>query len=113
MTKEEILKAAEDILGEPLQWHSYRAVPSRRVFGTYNVSGKKFDGADLRAFYVHYVLDVVFFYKENKRTEDFEREKKFENAVLDCGEFSCDMGYDSENNLFYTQYHFDIDEEIE
>lgn len=112
MTKEEILKAAEDIFGE-LQWHSFRAVPSRRFFGTYNIPEKKFDGADLCAFYVHCTLDVTFFYKENKRPEDFEREKKFENSVRRCGEYSCDLGYDSENNLFFTQYHFDICDEME
>lgn len=109
MTKEEILAAAET----ELQWHSYRAIPSKHFFGTYDISEKKFDGADLRAFYAHYRLDVTFFYKENKRIEDFEREARFENAVADCGEFSCDMGYDSGNDLFYTQYHFDIDEELE
>lgn len=109
MTKEEILQAA----GTELQWHSYRAVPGSHFFGTYDISEKKFDGADLRAFYVHYVLDVTFFYRESKRPEDFAREKKFEIAVADCGEFSCSMGYDSNNDLFYTQYHFDITEEIE
>ncbi|MCM1525563.1 MAG: hypothetical protein NC120_14045 [Ruminococcus sp.] len=112
MTKDEIINAAEELFGT-LQWHSYRAVPSRHFFGTYNISEKKFDGADICAFYVRYTLDVTFFYRENKHPEDFERETKFENAVRECGEFSCDMSYDSGNDLFYTQYHFDTCEELE
>ena len=53
------------------------------------------------------------FYRESKQKSDFEGEKKFEAAAAGAGEFSCTMGYDSTNNLFYTQYVFDITEHIE
>lgn len=112
MTKRQIIAAAEKLIGR-LQWHSFRAVPNARVFGTYDIGGKRFDGADLIAFFSHYTLDITFFYKGNKSQSDFELEKQFENAVREHGEFSCDTGYDSTNDLFYIQYHFDIDEEME
>lgn len=112
VTSEEILGICKEFK-MPFRWHSYRAVPSNHFFGTYNISGKKFDGADLCAFYKHYTLDITFFYRESKNPEDFKREKEFENAVRECGEYSCDMGYDSGNDLFFSQYHFEINEELE
>ncbi|UKI15960.1 MAG: hypothetical protein L6V87_09705 [Ruminococcus sp.] len=74
---------------------------------------RTFDGADEMAFYRHYPLEITFFYRESKQKSDFEGEKKFEAAAAGAGEFSCTMGYDSANNLFYTQYVFDITEHIE
>ena len=89
MTFEEILAEAKKICGR-MEWHSFRAVPGEHRFGTYNIPKK-----------------------ESKQKSDFEGEKKFEAAAAGAGEFSCTMGYDSTNNLFYTQYVFDITEHIE
>ena len=112
MTFEEILAEAKKICGR-MEWHSFRAVPGENRFGTYNIPKKDFDGADEMAFYRHYPLEITFFYRESKQKGDFEGEKKFEAAAAGAGEFSCTMGYDSTNNLFYTQYVFDITEHIE
>ena len=87
MTFEEILAEAKKICGR-MEWHYFRAVPGEHRFGTYNIPKKDFDGADEIAFYRHYPLEITFFYRESK-------------------------GYDSTNNLFYTQYVFDITEHIE
>lgn len=112
MTLDEILAEAKKICGR-CEWHSFRAVPNAHRFGTWNIPKKEFDGADERAFFRHYPLEITIFYRESKQKDDFKGETVFEAAVAGAGEFSCTMGYDSTNNLFYTQYIFEITEEIE
>ena len=111
MTFEEILEAAKAVT-KRMEWHSFRAVPGDHCFGTYNIPKKNFDGADKMAFYKHFPLDITFFYREGKLKSDFESEETFEQAVREAGEYSCVSGYDSEHNLFYTQYTFELTERI-
>ena len=100
-------------MGIRRQWHSYVDVPSSHCFATWNIPSKKISGADFRAYMKEYTLEVVFFYREQKKTSDFEIEYSFENEMKPMGEFTCSTGYDSDNKLFYTQYNFDFFTPIE
>lgn len=111
MTKDEILAAAK-ALDVRLTWHSYIDVPAAHCFATWDIPSKSFNGADLIAWMVQYPLRVTFFYREEKQEEDFELEKQFEDAVRNTGEFTAESGYDSDRNLFYTQYEFNLTEEF-
>lgn len=95
-----------------LEWHSYRAVPSAHCFATWNIPRSEFDGADEMVFQKHYPLEVTFFYRENKTEGDFSLENKFEQAVREAGDFTAVYDYDSERDLFYTQYVFRFTEDI-
>lgn len=112
MNIKEILNIVAE-LGIKLEWHSYRAVPNLHRFAVWNIPNKSFYGADGMAFFVRCPLQITFFYRESKSDADFTLEAKFESAVREMGEYSCTSDYDSANNLFYTQYTFNIDEEIE
>lgn len=112
MNKEDILQVIRN-LGLRLEWHSYRAVPSGHRFAVWNIPNKNFDGADEMAFQRHFPLTVTFFYREKKDEKDFLLESQFENAVRAVGTFSCSSDYDEQNDLFYTQYNFNLSEFME
>lgn len=111
MTKEEIIEAVK-ALNVRLTWHSYIDVPATRCFATWDIPQKSFDGADLVAWLVYFPLRITFFYREEKRDADFELEKSFESSVREAGRFTAESGYDSDRNLFYTQYEFNLTEEF-
>ncbi len=111
MEMKEILEAAKKSMR--LEWHSYTAFPSVRRFGTWNIPRKDFDGADDMAFQRHFPLEVTFFYRENKTSEDFEVEKRFEEDVRAVGKFSAVSDYIPSDKLFFTQYTFNLTEEME
>lgn len=112
MSKEEILQIIKD-LGLRLEWHSYRAVPGGHSFAVWNIPSKSFDGADEMAFYRHFTLTATFFYRGTKNEKDFLLEERFENAVRAAGAYSCISGYDEQGDLFYTQYTFELIEDME
>ena len=65
------------------------------------------------AFMRHYPLNVTFFYRDTKTAKDFENEKVFESAVRPMGNFTSVSDYDSSNGLFFTQYTFNMNENME
>ncbi len=112
MNTADILASVKE-LGLGLEWHSYRAVPNAHSFATYDIPNKTFDGADEMAFMRHYPLNVTFFYRDTKTAKDFENEKIFESAVRPMGNFTSVSDYDSSNGLFFTQYTFNMNENME
>ena len=100
-----------DSLNIPHQWHSFLTVPnSVRRFATYYIPSMSFDGDDLRAQYFDYTLDVHIFTRKYFKDEDMEWEEGLEELFRDYGRFTKNSGYDSENELFISTYHFNFKE---
>lgn len=100
------VKGALEALGIPYTWHSYIAVPPSHCFATYDTPSVRWEGGDDIAPVRFTSVQAVIFYSASKTAEDFQTEERFEAAVMCCEGFRKRSGYDSTNNLFYSEYTF-------
>lgn len=113
LTEAEILEAVKTVFGIAPRWHSYVAVPNRNIVTTYLETGITFSGADFRAMYKDYTLNVFIYYKNDITAAERKLEKDFEAAVAEMGEFTKEHDYFSEYKSYVTQYKFQISEHME
>lgn len=111
ITKEEILQAVSE-LKMPKTWHSWLKLPEGHSFATWDIPEENFDGSDESAEYKRLTMRVTLFFRGNKEAADFETENRLEEQFRPAGRFSKVTGFDSDNNLFYTQYSFELCEFI-
>lgn len=112
ISKSEILGAL-DLLKIKSKWHSFAQLPSERQFATWHIDSTTFGGSDEYAEYKKSTMRVTFFYKAVMQEKDFLLEDKFEQLVRAAGEFSKSCGYLSENDLFFSEYTFNLFEFLE
>lgn len=107
ISKNEILNAL-DTLKIKSKWHSFAQLPSERQFATYFIDNTEFGGSDVCAEYKKYSMRVSFYYKTIMQEKDFLLEERFEQLVRAAGDFTKSCGYISENDLFFSEYTFNL-----
>lgn len=110
MNTDELIQIYSAFCGEnnvQYTYHSFIQIPqSAHRFSTYNIERSNYYGADLIALMRDDTITVSFFFKDGKNTEDFKLENDFDKAIRGMGEFTKATGYDSTNNLFFSEYTF-------
>lgn len=113
MYMDNILDAVRANITETGKFGLYNLAPDCHRFFTYDTPKKQFEGSDLYAFIRRVTLTVSVFYRSEKTADDAAAEKNFERAVrMYSSEFQAACGYDTETDCYYTQYTFNLTEEI-